>query len=199
METNKIFDKLEEMYKKDEKSKNFVLHLVRAYMPIDKITKVLEKPADLSKFKCALTSVKLISADEIFQGINTDEFKANFINDLKIVLDESGQQVKKDPAILKVTNGKLLGFTGKDTNTYMCNEACEQLLNWVSTKILQGDSKINWTVRSMQGKNQPKKKNTQRPQSSQTSQMVHKPATSSLGDFSVLQSLKDKLEKQENK
>jgi hypothetical protein len=202
MEPNKIFDKLETLYKKDEKSKNFVLHLVRAYLPLDKVDKVWEKPADLSKFKCALTNDKLISVAEIFEGMQTDEFKENFIKDLKIQVKSDGELA--EPAILKITKGRILGWTGKDTNTFLCQDAVGQLFNWVSTKVLQGDGKINWTIRSMQGKEFLKKfdndkSSETRKQVSRVKQVINKPATAKLGDMDVLQSLKDKLAAQEKK
>jgi len=203
MKENKTFEKLEKLYAKDEKSKNFVLHLVRAYLPIDKVTKIFDKPADLSKFKCALTGEKLISIAEVFEGMQSEEFQKDFMNDLKIVIDESGNQVKQDPAILKITNGRILGWTGKDTNTFLCQDAVQELFNWVATKMLQGDGKINWTIRSMQGKQFlskfDKDKNPEtRKQVNRIKQVVNKPATAKLGDMDILQSLKAKLEAQEN-
>ncbi len=197
MESNKIFDKLENLYKKDEKSKSFVLHLIRAYLPVDKCQKVFEvKLADMPKFKCALTNDKLISVYEVLEGIQSEEFKNTFMNDLKIQFDENGKQVPRTPAILKITEGRIIGWQGKDTNTYLCQEAIQELFNWVATKMLQGDGKINWTIRSMQP-NQPKRENKTATANTYIKQTV-KPATASLGDNDALQALKAKFESQKN-
>jgi hypothetical protein len=196
MESNKIFEKLENLYKKDEKSKSFVLHLIRAYLPVDKCQKVFDiKAADAPKFKCALTNAKLISINEIFTGMQSEEFKSTFINDLKIQMDENGKQIPTSPAILKITNGRILGWQGKDTNTYLCQDAVQELYNWVATKMLQGDGKINWTIRSMQPK-QPQRTN-HKSESTYVKQTV-KPATASLGDNDALQALKAKFDSQKN-
>lgn len=197
MEQTKIYEKLENLYKKDEKSKSFVLHLIRAYLPVDKCQKVFEmKAVDAPKFKCALTNAKLICINEIFEGMQSEEFKSTFMNDLKIQMDENGKQIPTSPAILKITNGRILGWQGKDTNTYLCQDAVQELYNWVATKILQGDGKINWTIRSMQPK-QPKHTNTSKPESTYVKQTI-KPATASLGDNDALQALKAKFDSQKN-
>lgn len=193
-----IFNKLENLYNKDEKSKSFVLHLIRAYLPVDKCQKVFSiKAADVPKFKCALTNAKLISVCEVLEGIQSEEFKSTFMDSLKIQVDENGKQIPHEPAILKVTQGKILGWQGKDTNTYLCQEAIQELYNWTATKMLQGDGKINWTIRSMQPQ-QPKRDNKTSTKNAYVKQTV-KPATASLGDNDALQALKNKFKEQEVK
>ena len=197
MEKEKIYEKIESLYTKDEKSKNFVLHLVRSYLPVNKAEKVWEKPTDLKKFKCAITGDKLISVAEVYEGIHSEEFKANFSTKLKESF-ETGV-----PVVNEITKGRIMGWQGKDTNTYMCSEAISQLYNWVSTKILQGDGKINWTVRNMQaeeflGKFDKFGDDETKKQVNRIKQVVNKPATAKLGDNDVLQALKDKVSASEN-
>jgi hypothetical protein len=42
-----------------------------------------------------------------------------------------------------------LGFTGKDTTTYMSYTATQEFYNWVITKSLKGDKHINWLLGSV--------------------------------------------------
>lgn len=198
MKKEQIYEKIDSLYTKDEKSKNFVLHLIRSYLPIDKIEKVWDKPTDLKKFKCAITGAKLISIGEIFEGIHSEEFKANFSANLKKQF-ETGE-----PMLADVVKGRILGYQGKETNTYMCEEAIGELFNWVSTKILQGDGKINWTMRQMQAKQFLGKfdkfgDDETKKQVNRIKQVVNKPATAKLSDNDVLQALKNKLEASEKK
>lgn len=190
--SKKIHEKLDKMYQ-DQKSKNFVLHLIRAYMPLNKVSKVFMKPEKLSKFKCALTGTKLISIDEIFEIMNSEEYHESFIDDLKY---NTGLQEKPDdykPTLLKLSKGRLMGFQGRDTTTYLCQEAAQCLYDWVSNKIIQGDGKINWTLRQMQedhfNKANPfsKKKPKNKPRNQ------NKRAKTSLGDIDALKKLKEKL------
>lgn len=48
MEKTDIIKKIDTLYASD-KSKNFVLHLVRAYLPVNKAKKVFFKPEDMKK------------------------------------------------------------------------------------------------------------------------------------------------------
>ena len=63
------------------KSKNFLNHLVRSYMPITNVEKVWETPK--GDFKCVLTKEQLFSSQDILEGIHTEEFKTQFMDNLK--------------------------------------------------------------------------------------------------------------------
>lgn len=119
------------------KSKNFLNHLVRAYMPISNIEKVWDTPE--KDFKCVLTRDQLFSVSDILKGMHTEEFQADFMNHLKSLLSEE----KVESPISKLVGEKKMGVTGKDTTTYMSYPAFQEFYNWVITKSLNGDKHIN--------------------------------------------------------
>jgi hypothetical protein len=125
------------------KSKNFLNHLVRAYMPISNIEKVWDTPE--KDFKCVLTRDQLFSVSDILKGMHTEEFQADFMNHLKSLLSEE----KVESPISKLVGEKKMGVTGKDTTTYMSYPAFQEFYNWVITKSLNGDKHINWLLGSI--------------------------------------------------
>lgn len=196
-----MIKKLDELYSND-KSKNFVLHMVRAYLPLTKASKVFIKPEKLGKFKCAITGVKLISIDEIFQLMKGEEYQESLMDDLKYNagLALEGKELPEDYVnpLVKLANGRMIGFQGEETSTYLCQEAIYALFEWVSIKILNGDGKINWTVNKMKNSGLPNLKKKGVLDKPKTSVPKPKRAVNTLGDFGVLGQLKDKLTEQEN-
>jgi hypothetical protein len=200
--SKKIHEKLEKMYK-DNNSKNFVLHLIRSYLPIDKTSKVFMKPENIKKFKCSLTGSKLISIDEIFTIMKSEEYNDNFIQDLKYNTGLQERPADYQPILLKLSNGRIMGFQGQDTTTYLCQEAVQCLFDWVTNKLLMGDGKINWTIRQMKADafisnfNGPKFEDPEtKKQVDRIKKVVKNPkkAKTTLGDLDVLKALKAKLE-----
>ena len=125
------------------KSRNFLNHLVRAYMPISNVEKVWDTPE--KDFKCVLTREQLFSVGDIMKGIQTEEFKADFMTNLKSIFSED----KTENPIAKLIGEKKMGVTGKDTTTYMSYPAFQEFYNWVITKSLKGDKHINWLLGSI--------------------------------------------------
>jgi hypothetical protein len=125
------------------KTKNFINHLVRSYIPVSNIEKVLETPK--GDFKCVITKEVLVSVQSIFEGMDTKEFKKDFTEHLKSMFSEE----KVETPMSKLLGDKKLGFTGKDTTTYMSYTATQEFYNWVITKSLKGDKHINWLLGSV--------------------------------------------------
>ena len=123
------------------KSKNFLNHLVRAYMPVSNVEKVWNTPT--GDFKCVLTREQLFSAQDILDGIQTEEFKGKFMDNLKSMFDENA---KTTNPIAELVGDKKMGLTGKDTTTFMTVEAFQTFCDWVITKALKGDKHINWLI-----------------------------------------------------
>jgi hypothetical protein len=128
----------------DAKSRNFLNHLVRAYMPITNVEKVWDKPKE--EIKCSISRDKLISVQEILEGINTEEFKNDTMAYLKNLFDEKADRTTP---IAKLVGEKKLGVTGKDTTTFMSYPVFQEFYNWVITKSLKGDKHINWLIGSI--------------------------------------------------
>ena len=108
----------------------------------------------------------------------------------------------------KMLKGRVLGFAGDNTTTYMSQEAYQEFFNWVTLKMLNGDKHINWIIRDIIGKSQFVERaekvavgdDQKRALSSiKKSMKKYKGATMKLGDLGVLQELKEKFESNENK
>ena len=128
----------------EPKSRNFLNHLVRAYMPITNVDKVWDKPKE--EIKCAISREKLISVQEIMEGMNTEQFKADLMTSLKNMFDENAD---KTSPMAKLLGERKLGVTGKDTTTFMSYPVFQEFYNWVITKSLNGDKHINWLIGSI--------------------------------------------------
>jgi len=143
MTTEQIHASLDNMLG-NPKSKNFLNHLVRSYVPVSNVDKVWKKPE--GDFKCSITKEPLISAQEIMDGIQTEEFKTDFMNNVKSIFDEN---YYKTSPFAKLIGDKKLGVTGKDTTTFMSYSVYQEFFNWVITKSLKGDKHINWLLGSI--------------------------------------------------
>jgi hypothetical protein len=123
------------------KSKTFLNHLVRAYMPVTNVTKVIEKPK--GDFKCVLTRESLQSVVEIQSAITDEKVQAFFVENLGKALASKTDSVSE---LEKLIGNKKLGFTGKETTTFMSYPAFQIFVDWVITKSLNGDKHINWLL-----------------------------------------------------
>lgn len=123
------------------KSRNFLNHLVRAYMPVSNVEKVWETPA--KDFNCVITKEPLFSTQDILKGIQSDEFQTAFMNNLKSMFDES---IELKSPIAAVIGDRKMAVTGKDTTTFMSVQAFQTFCDWVITKSLKGDKHINWLI-----------------------------------------------------
>jgi len=207
MEQKEILEKIEDLWK-DQKSSGFLTHVLHSYLPLHKVKTVTEKPKGKRPMLCAITGIKLISLDEVGKLMldQLDDMDA-FKKSLLLTLDTEGNAIPKHPELnnpKEKLKGRVLGFTGEETNTYLSKEAAKCLLIWVQDKILSGDGKINWIVKKMQLNKvlkplkDSKDKETKK-QIKTAHKIVNKPAKTSFGDLQTLQDLKKKLEDQEKK
>lgn len=199
MENQELFKKIEDLFT-NQKSSKFLTHLMHSYLPTSKVNVVLDKPSSKHQHKCAITGVKLVSYNEaatIFQNQMNDleAFKQSLI----IKLDSDGNTITGESPFKEKLNGRILGYTGEETNTYLCKEAIEALLNWTMSKMLKGDKKINFIVKKLNlNNNSPKssKPKTSKPKSyNKIPKQPIKSSSTTLGDFQALKDLKAKMEK----
>lgn len=194
MTTEEIHSSLDKMLD-NPKAKNFLNHLVRAYMPISNVEKVMDKPE--GDFKCAISKDDLISVQEILEGIQTEEFKNDLMTSMKTMFDDNAD---KTTAMAKLIGEKKLGVTGKNTTTYMSVPVAQEFFNWVITKSLKGDKHINWLLGNIRRESFVKRaKNITDDKVQSTVSKIEKKAdrtaTFTLGDANgVLAQLKAKME-----
>jgi hypothetical protein len=198
MNQEQIFASLDEMLA-NPKSKNFLNHLIRSYVPLNKVQKVLDRPK--GDFKCVITRESLFSTQDILEGIQSEDFKKNFMDSLKLAFDES---TDKTSAVAKLVGDKKMGVFGEGTTTYMSYESFQHFYDWVITKYLKGDKHINWLLSSFTRDvfvNRAKSINDSdvQKQVNKMEPISKKQATYTLGDASsALLKLKEQLEKNEN-
>jgi hypothetical protein len=140
MNKQEITTKLDEMLS-EPKKRNFLNHLVRSYVPISKVEKVFD--ATKESFVCVLTGDKLFSINEILEEIQTENFKKELFDGLKIALDDKTSSITP---IKKLIGDRKLAVSGEKTTTFMSIEVYLEFFDWVITKSLKGDKHINWLL-----------------------------------------------------
>lgn len=178
MTKEETYKKLDELYS-NNKSKNFVNHLVRSYFPVENVSRVLDKPK--GSFVCVLSNVKLISINEALSGAEDKDSVKKHLD--AVVNPES----KAEIIPIKLPDTRLLGVTGSETDTFMCTELFAQFYSWVLGKFLKGDKHISWLLKDVN-----KRQFTGGGKSNGRKNTV-KGATYTLGDLGVLQALKKTL------
>lgn len=221
MTEEEIYTKIKTMYE-DEKSKNFIIHLLRSFFPINKSEYLWEMPEGITELKCCITGVSLTHKNELFQfaiGNGQDDPNSmpnHMLNKMKWEIENAdcfddegkkkeGVDFKTPPPenpLVKKLNGKVLGIGCKDSNKYMCKDAYEALLQFYQNQILIGDPKINWIIKNERAKagiTYMKEKGiiTNQEEEKAVIKRVNKPNKVTLGDLGILQSLKTKMEIEE--
>jgi len=200
--------KIEELYE-NEKSRGFVNHLIHAYLPVYKVTKVWQFEDKKPVHKCSVCGQELLDVETVFQRVQAShEFAGEFVDEVR--KDFAGKPTKfEDRFMVKhITHGAVMGWVGEKTNTYLCQQCVQDLLNMVQTGILMGDKNINYQVNKMrrntffetftssQSLNPTEIKVVENIQE-KVEKSPQKKAT--FGDLEVLQQLKKKMEEDEKK
>ncbi len=137
-----IFAKLDEMLAKP-KSRNFLNHLVRSYVPSSKTDKVWEAPE--GEFKCVLSGVELFSLDELYVQMHSEEYMKAFKKGMLMLLNEN----KHENPLFTLMGDKKLAITGTNTDTFMAADVYQSFMEWVITKSFKGDKHISWLLGSV--------------------------------------------------
>ena len=144
MNQKQIFAKLDEMLAKP-KSRNFLNHLVRSYVPSSKTDKVWKTPE--GEFKCVLTGVQLFSCNDLFIEMHSEEYQKQFVEGLKTLLDEDKSNYENP--LITLMGDKKLGVHGTNSDTFMAVDAYQSFMEWVITKSFKGDKHISWLLGSI--------------------------------------------------
>ena len=133
MDRIKIIELLDELFE-NEKSRGFFNHLVKAYFPVTNVDKIFIKPNGV--FKCSLTSMKLISVNEVLNTMVSKEYQDEFMKYLHTMLNSD---VAVETPITKMLEGKVLGVQGSKTDTVMGLNTYHVFQEWIANKILHND------------------------------------------------------------
>ena len=133
-----------------EKSRNFMLHLVRAYANLNKVKKVIEFK-EKQKHRCAICDAKLLSIDEALDVVakNGTAMGEDMVKSVKAKLD--GIPEPEHP-LAKYYKGQTLALEGDSTDTCVCIECAVAVNRFALTRSLNGDKGINKTLTSMREK-----------------------------------------------
>lgn len=201
-----IYKKIEQIYGQ-EKGKNFITHLIRSFLPINRSKFMFELNKD-KKMICAITGSRLICRAEVmkFQLDNVDAILKNF--------SERIGKVTENP-LTENFKGKFVAIECESSNRLLTLTAVEQLFNFSATELLKGNKHIEFVLSDEQKKakidSEPlkidfltkykkadDKKKEQKPLESKPKfeKPKEKEVFSTFGDLAALQDLKKKLEEE---
>ena len=192
--------KIEKLYE-DEKAKGFVNHLIKAYLPTAKIEKVWDFKSG-QKHACNVCGQKLASVGDFLSAAEKPDFMENFMESLKKDINGIPTSREDNPYIKAVGKDKVMGFTGKKTDTCMCHQCCQDLLNLVTNGMLCGDKNLNYQVKQMQRdsvfntfQESPNLDEQDKQKAKDIKKKVDKDrVVTTFGDLEALQALKKKME-----
>lgn len=141
-----IRDKISEMYN-NPKSKKFVLHLIHSYWSWFIIEKVFDRPSQ--NFKCAITGTPLISNSEVLEITNDQEYMKYVSADIKNLFQPNPAKSVAQEHLSTKLNGRVLGFKGKETTTYLCMDAIQSLHTFIENALINGDKQIIFILHSI--------------------------------------------------
>jgi len=192
----------------DEKSRGFVNHLIHAYLPVYKVTKVFEFEDKKQAHKCSVCSQALLDVETVFERVQkSKEFAGEFVDQLRKDIEGKPTKYEDRFMVKHVTQGAVLGWQGEKTTTHLCQKCIQELLDMVSTGLLMEDKNIVYQVNKMKRNtmfdsftsssalNSSEVKVVETIQKKVENNPKH---VATFGDFEILQQLKEKMEKEEN-
>jgi len=199
-------NKIEKLYE-EEKSRGFVNHLIHAYLPVYKVTKIWKFEDKKPVHKCSVCGHELLDIETVFERVQkSHDFAGEFVDEIR--KDVAGKPTKfEDRFMVKhVTHGAIMGWIGEKTTTMLCQPCIQDLLNMVTTGLLMGDKNITYQVNKMK-RNTMFDSFTSSPSLNPTEISVvetiqkkvenHPKHVATFGDLEVLQQLKKKMEEEE--
>lgn len=210
MMRSKIALKIKEVYA-TEKGKQFIAHLVRSFLPADRI-QFVENPPE-QKMECAITNRKVIAVSDamrIVKSENNEEFLSFMLQKSKEMTDNIDMV---EHPFNKILNGRLLAVKCLGSQKFLSEYSWRELKRFVENEVVNNNKHITFLladeIRKMESKDtvveKPKssfqkwnekyakkekiKNNVQQKQKHVNPQ----PATQSLGDNEVLKRLRETL------
>lgn len=197
MSNEEIYKKIEEVYN-SEKGKNFIVHLVRSFLPTDRSTLMLEN-TNKKVMRCCITGTPLISKAELV-SFQIENHKEIFESMTKRFFGEKTENIVADKF-----KGKMIAVECEKSERLLCLPAVEQLLNFVSSESLKGNKHIGNMLSNMRKSAEGESKlsgnsweDTKTTSDAPKKKAVDKPvmlkSVNKLADNDVLQNLKKQLE-----
>lgn len=176
-----------------ERSKRFIEHIIKSYVPPYEVQKVYENPDD--KFVCAITNENLISLNEARKKFDESSEKEKFdVYEQKMFLDGgyAGHPFNKK------INGKEVGITSNISETYLSYSTFLALYEWSVKEYFKGNKKIERVLRNEEDALLTKAKELRESDKSINTELskieAEKRTTTTLGDLDQLKALKNKFD-----
>lgn len=199
--------KIEQLYE-NEKARGFVNHLIHAYLPVNKITKVWEFEKN-KPHKCSICGHELIDIETVFERVQkSKDFASEFVDQIRKDIEGKPTKFEDRFMVKHVTHGAVMAWTGEKTDTMVCQSCVQELLNMVQMGLLMGDKNITYQVNKMQRSqmfgsfisspslNSDEIKVVEKIEKKIENNPQHK---ATFGDLEILQKLKEKMEKEDAK
>ena len=198
--------KIQELYE-NPKSKGFVNHLIRAYLPMYKVLKLWEFKKE-QKHVCNVCGQKLFDIEEAFKAIseNKESITKDLTESLSKMAKGETQKRKDNPYVKAIGVDKVQAFTGEKTDTCLCMQCVQDLLDLTQTGFAMGDKNISYHINQMQRdkvfeqftKN-PALNEEEKDKVKEIKKRVDKKRkVTTFGDLEILQKIKEKMEKEKS-
>ena len=197
MTEKEIYLKIDEIYK-TESGKKFITHLLRNFFPVNKSTFAFEKPKG-KRMVCCITGAKLCTKEDLFAA-HMEVTPKEFAEFMQSVFDPNKPAVEHP--VRKKLGNVVLAVECEGSDKLLCQDAFNGLYNFYATQLLHGNKHMNWLGKDMMRKESVSRWQKlgiveSKEEEDAIRKAVNKPAKLSLGDFAVLQEVRDKLAKQE--
>lgn len=135
-----------------ENSRNFMLHLVRAYSKLEKVKKVFAFREKQRK-RCTVCDARLLSVEDAIKVVaeNSKAMSEDVVAAVKAQVD--GVLPKEHP-LSKYYKGQTLAYEGDATDTCVCVECAVAINRFTMQRLLAEDKGITRVVRDMREKEQ---------------------------------------------
>ncbi len=130
----KIQEHFDKMYE-GEKSQKFMIHLLRAYIPVSNVEKIWGAP--MRNFRCCISEKPLTGGNTRLEELKDGKRLLNYM--AEPFTDENITDLSAPKEFFK---NKELGVKGKDTKTYMSVAMFGEFYQWVLIKVLEDDNGV---------------------------------------------------------
>ena len=194
----------------EPKAKGFVNHLIGAYLPIHKSSKVWNFKSG-QKHKCNICGVALLDIQEAFNNLskNDEKLREEFAPFIQKQVNGEEIKLEEHPFYKYITKGKVQAWTGEKTDTVLCQKCVEDLFHLVQNGLLRDDKNMTWRVNKLRReqvfdvfKESPVLNPGEKDQVEKIEKRVERSPDKKIttfGDLKALQDLKAKMEEENGK
>jgi flagellar biosynthesis GTPase FlhF len=141
----------------DPKSRNFMVHMIHAFSPLNK-AHFAWTAEEMPKPVCCICRCKLASKDDLMKKI--PELAKISIEHLKEQVAGTLTNEKLTEDLSKVTEGKVLGVVSAESKIAFCPECFRNYSAWLEYAILRGYSHVHRIINKMRQEEKVDEKNS---------------------------------------